>query len=61
MKMFRANYSGEQEDEYFFSEGNYNKDDNDVIEEAKTYGDLQELCEVDQDTECFNAIRLVWR
>lgn len=60
MKMFRATYSGDQENEYFYSEGNYNKDDNDVIEEAKSYGDLIELWEVDQDTECLNDIRKVW-
>ncbi len=60
MKMFRASYDGNKEDEFFYSGDNYNKCDKDVIGEAKEYGDLIELWEVDQHNECFNNMRLVW-
>ena len=60
-RMFRADYSGETESEYFYCGKNiYNQTIKDVVEDAKQYGDLVELYQVDQRTECLNNLRLVW-
>lgn len=67
MKWYRADYDGETEAEYFTAESD---EEAISIGHAKTgtmYSDvgwipcsMVELWEIDDNTECFNAIRRVW-
>ena len=74
LRMFRANYDNNEESEYFnCGKSHYNKNENDVITEAKEktgtdYSDvgwveceLVEIWEVDRTTECLNDIICIYR